>query len=148
MNPKQIRAPLPADRPLFIDTAPSGDGRTATMTVKGELDAVSAPVLRDAVRSVVAGSTANTVQLNLASVTFLDSAGIHCLLICRQLATDTGRHLALLDPSPQVVSVLDITGLLDTFGLPHDLAADFEYRRWRPEGRVPAAGPSSTAERA
>jgi STAS domain-containing protein len=66
---------------------------------------------------LLSGPTPGLVELNLADLDFVDSAGIRCLLNCRSAVETAGSRLVLVEPSPQVVRVLDITGLFDVFGL-------------------------------
>jgi anti-anti-sigma factor len=55
--------------------------------------------------------------LELHAVTFLDSAGIRALLMCHSDAEKAGCQLGLTRTPPRVYEVLNITGLLDHFGL-------------------------------
>jgi len=115
---------------LSIDVVVAYDRSAATLTVDGELDGISAPALQEAVDVNLTKAAPKVVELQMAAVTFLDSSGIRCLLTCRRLAIAADSHLVLLSPSPQVFSVLEITGLLDTFELSRDLVETRGYR-WR-----------------
>jgi anti-anti-sigma factor len=106
----------PAQGPR-INTVTAFDGRCVRVDVGGELDGVTAEVLNRAVAGVLSTAAPELIELGLAAVTFLDSAGIRCLLTCRAAAENAGSRLVLLDPVPQVARVLEITGLLDLFGL-------------------------------
>lgn len=48
---------------------------------------------------------------------FLDSAGIHALVLCHADAAQLGCRLTVVDPHPVALQVLTITGLLSQFGL-------------------------------
>ena len=102
---------------LHFNTVTAFDGRCVRVDVGGELDEVTAEVLNRAVAGVLSTAAPELIELDLAAVTFLDSAGIRCLLTCRAAAEDADSRLVLLNPLPQAARVLEITGLLDLFGL-------------------------------
>ena len=102
---------------LHIDTVMSPDGRHAGVNVGGELDGTTADALTNAVAQVLHPSAPELVELHVAAVTFLDCAGIRCLLTCLTAAQGADSRLILVDPSRQVTRILNITGLLDLFGL-------------------------------
>jgi anti-sigma B factor antagonist len=107
----------PAAQWLHIDIVMSPDGRHARVNVGGELDGTTAHALTNAVAQVLHTSAPELVELHVAALTFLDCAGIRCLLTCRTLVQEADSRLILVDPSRQVTRVLDITGLLEWFGL-------------------------------
>lgn len=57
------------------------------------------------------------VIVDVSGLTFLDSSGISELLRVRQLVVDAGGSFTLDDPTDSVRRVLEMTGLLQTFGL-------------------------------
>jgi anti-sigma B factor antagonist len=102
---------------LPIDIALTCDHRLASLSVAGELDDSTVDELLGAVAHLLSGPAPDVVELNLTDLDFVDSAGIRCLINCRSAVQSAGSRLVLVEPSPQVVRVLDITGLLDLFGL-------------------------------
>ena len=111
----------------------SADDTTTPMTVQctstelprvlvaGEVDAISAGALREAVREVVRTERPRRIEMDLGDVTFLDSAGIRSLVYCHGDARQAGCEFVLADMSRVVHRVLDISGLLEFFGVPeHD----------------------------
>ena len=54
---------------------------------------------------------AEPIVVDLSACDFIDSSGIRALLIGRQAAEDNGGSLALAAPKPQVVRILDVTGV-------------------------------------
>jgi hypothetical protein len=70
------------------------------------------------VADILRGPAPATLQIDASGIGFLDSSGIRCLLICRADAHAAGTRLVLIDPAPLVAQVLEITGLLEVFGLP------------------------------
>jgi anti-anti-sigma factor len=87
------------------------------MSVSGELDALSADLLRTAVADVLRRHRPERIDMDLHGVTFLDSAGIRALLLCQSDAQRAGSRVTLSRARPGVHRVLEITGLLDHFGL-------------------------------
>jgi anti-sigma B factor antagonist len=83
--------------------------------ISGEMDAdncaeVGATLLE-------AGPTAATMLLDTSQLGFLDSSGISELLRIHDAMESAGGTLRLIDPTDNVRRVLEITGLLETFGL-------------------------------
>jgi len=88
------------------------------ITATGELDASTSAHLEEVVRGCLRERDARGIEVDLAGVTFLDSAGIQGLLTCRRHAHEAGCRLRLSNPAPLVRRVVEITGLLEIFGLP------------------------------
>jgi len=117
---------------LHIDVAAAADGATVQLAVAGELDRMSCPQLEDAVGHVLEESVPAVLQIDASRVTFLDSNGVRCLLICRGRSEEAGCRLVVTDPPPAVRHVLEITGLLDVFGVPRVASDGGGHRRSRP----------------
>ena len=123
----------PAAQPMLriethFDTTPR------RLAVFGELDAATADDLREAVAEVLRAEvlradvlradvlraevlqadslTSSVVDLDLAGLSFADSAGVRCLLVCRENAARAGCRLRLVDPCPAVRRVLEMTGVI------------------------------------
>jgi anti-anti-sigma factor len=90
-----------------IDTA----GETV-VRVAGELDAATTVRLRRVLADLVRQPVTRIV-VDLADVTFMDSAGLGALLANRVAAERVGIELCVVSPAPQVARVLDITGTTD-----------------------------------
>jgi anti-anti-sigma factor len=101
-----------------------GSADRQRVSLFGEVDAVNTGRLHREVAEVLADRRPSAVEIDLRGVTFLDSAGIRALLICRQEAARQGCALTLADPQPAVHQVLRITGLLQHFGLAEATPAD------------------------
>lgn len=85
-------------------------GRTAVVTAVGEIDLTNADGLRDALLSALEAGAAGLVA-DLATVTFLDSAGLTALVRAfrRARASEVGFRLAAA--TPPVLRVLNLAGL-------------------------------------
>jgi stage II sporulation protein AA (anti-sigma F factor antagonist) len=61
------------------------------------------------------------VVLDLRTVTFVDSTGIHLLLAHKQRLEDSGGHLRILANTAPVIRLLDLAGLTEAFDLDETL---------------------------
>ncbi len=84
------------------------------IVVSGEIDADNCGELGRALPTEPLGSP---VLLNLAGLSFIDSSGISELLRVRDTVVGAGQEFRIEDPSPAVLRVLEITGLIEIFGL-------------------------------
>lgn len=86
---------------------------TCTVWVAGEVDSLTAPLMRDCLLDLLARPQLCTdVMVDLSQVTFLGSAGLTALVLAHQGAGSAGRALRVRSGSARVVDqVLDITGL-------------------------------------
>jgi anti-anti-sigma factor len=86
----------------------------ATVAFEGEIDLsvreAAAAALCDAVRS-----GAHRVVVDLGSVTYMDSTGLHCLLVARREAGERSVVFVVGAMSATVRRVLDIAGLTGSF---------------------------------
>ncbi|MEV0153825.1 STAS domain-containing protein [Micromonospora sp. NPDC050686] len=87
------------------------DGDRRIVVLSGEIDMNGAPRLQDLLHAAV--DDADVVEVDAAAVTFIDSSVISALITARNTAVTTGRHLSLVNPSPQVHRILDVTGVLN-----------------------------------
>ena len=81
----------------------------ARITVTGEVDSSSAPVLREHLDTLLE-SPLTELTIDLAGVTFLDSAGL-CVLAAVHRRVGTDVTLRVLASSRAVIRPLQITGL-------------------------------------
>ena len=83
------------------------------MTVEGDLDLLSAPRLKETLTSVL-GDGSGQLVLEFSGVTFMDSTALSVLIgVHRRL--DTGEQIAIADVRPEVLRVLELSGLAATF---------------------------------
>jgi anti-sigma B factor antagonist len=90
--------------PIF-DISTSNNGTMDIVTVRGEIDLVTAPLLRDALEGL-----GSRVTVDLRQVTFIDSTGL-AVLIAKK-ATDAGEFRIVAD-GPAVLRLFELTGLVD-----------------------------------
>jgi len=80
--------------------------------VEGRLDATQAGPLEKEVEAAIHGGRYH-IRLNLNRVVFLSSAGIRVLLKSHQMLRKLNGSFGVLDPSPAVRSVLELSGLMN-----------------------------------
>ena len=95
------------------------DGGTVVRVV-GELDLSTHDRLADELKTIASGGDA--IVVDLTACDFIDSSGIRALLIGRQAAEESEGTLALAAAKPQVVRILDVTGVANA--LPIHSSAD------------------------
>ena len=82
----------------------------------GEIDFGSASTFEVALRRAIEAN-AHGVMLDLRGVTFIDSTGLQVLASAATMAQASRRELTLLDASPQVQHVIEMSGLQDLLPL-------------------------------
>lgn len=90
----------------------------AVVTVSGEIDVYTSPVLQERLVEVLREGSPNIV-LDLSAVTFLDSTGLGVLITGLKRCRSADGDLVLVTAQPNVLKVLEITGLNDVFQI-HD----------------------------
>lgn len=83
---------------------------SVTLSLRGEIDLVSAPLLRQQLEDAVRSSPRRIV-LDLAALAFIDSSGIHALLEAQGLADFNAHALVLINVPPHVRRLFRLTGL-------------------------------------
>lgn len=85
----------------------------------GEIDIATAGLILPAVTDAVRDHRPRQVDIDLSAVVFMASSGITALLRSQAYAADSGCRLVVTNPAPMVHDLLQLTGLLQTFGIPH-----------------------------
>ena len=96
-------------RDLELDTQVRG--KTAEVVLSGELDMAAAFKLEPAIDHVVAENAVDEVVLDLAGVSFMDSAGLGSLLSTQERLSDLGINAELRRPSEAAQRVLAANGI-------------------------------------
>jgi anti-sigma B factor antagonist len=102
---------------LWITARPVTAQRLLRLVLAGELDSISAPDLHERLGAALAAGEPLTVELDLAAVTFLDAAGVRCLIGCLHDVERAGGTFSVVAPSEAVRQVLRISGLLEILGV-------------------------------
>jgi anti-anti-sigma factor len=90
---------------------PTPVGSHTVVGVAGELDAATAPALRDAVLGLL-NRGVDSLVLDLRGVTFVDSSGVGSLLRVHHRQTLLGGRVHFVVDQPSVLRVLDLMQLL------------------------------------
>jgi anti-sigma B factor antagonist len=105
-----------------MGSTPESEGRTmnnltittreqtgsTVITVSGEIDLASCPVLEQATRCTPADGA--QLRLDMSGVTFMDSCGLNLLLRLHRRLTDDGSRLVLTGVRDEPMRILNLTG--------------------------------------
>jgi anti-sigma B factor antagonist len=107
---------LPLDLgPTRIDVSTTTSS-SYLVTVHGDIDATTAPALRESLLEVLGRPGVAEVEVDLCGVTFLDSAGLSALATAHRAAQGADRVLRMrCGTARAVVRPLQITGLWSLF---------------------------------
>jgi anti-sigma B factor antagonist len=99
-----------------FDARTSADHNRAVVSLAGECDLS----VRDELTTLLleAVNSAETVTVDLAGVTFMDSSGLHALMTGHRAAQRTGRRLYATGAVGVVAALLDLTGLASVLSPP------------------------------
>jgi anti-sigma B factor antagonist len=89
---------------------------SSTLNIKGEMSIYRALELKQTLLDSV--TKFEDLEVNLADVTELDTAGIQILMLAKRQAQETHRHFRLTAHSPAVLEVFEILNLAAYFGDP------------------------------
>jgi anti-sigma B factor antagonist len=81
------------------------------VTLGGELDSATAPVLRDRLAEEMADLTGDLI-IDMAGLGFVDSSGIALFVALHNSLKSNGQRLVLVGPTTMARRVLTITGLV------------------------------------
>lgn len=90
---------------------------TTVLSVTGEVDLSTSEQLTEAVSAAVQASEVEVVEVDLAGVSFMDSAGLRVLVAGMKQADAQDVRLVASNPQPQVRKVFELTGLDEVLGL-------------------------------
>ncbi len=93
---------------LLIDVRHDKD--RVVLSMRGELDLASAPLLQAEIQSSEVEAAAVLV-LDLKELTFIDSTGLRVLLAAYEGSRERGQEFAVTQGSPQVQRLFSITGV-------------------------------------
>ncbi len=94
-------------------------GPQSEVVVRGEVDIATTPAFEAAVATALEAG-ADELSIDLGEVTFLGSSGLAGLLKAQRLMRESGGRLVLREPSVAVRDLLQMTRLLERFGLEDD----------------------------
>jgi anti-sigma B factor antagonist len=80
------------------------------VSLRGELDLATAPVLEDALAEAESASDSPPIVLDLRRLAFIDSSGLRVMLAAAKRAEEATRRFILIRGSDQVDRVFRVTG--------------------------------------
>ncbi|MPZ84437.1 MAG: anti-sigma factor antagonist [Actinophytocola sp.] len=93
-------------------------GAAVVVSVRGELDLATVPVLRERLESVGEVSSApSPLVIDLSSVTFIGSAGLALLVELHNQCTERGTPLAVVATGTVVPRAIQVTALDQVFAV-------------------------------
>lgn len=93
-------------------TSLARDAGTVTVALHGEVDVLTVDQVRLALGDAVA-QRPDSIVVDLAGLSFIDSTGLGALVFGFQRARDEGIAFRLARPSPNVRHILVLSGLLE-----------------------------------
>jgi anti-sigma B factor antagonist len=90
-------------------------GTVGVLGVAGEIDMASADEFRD--RLLACLERSDSLEVDMAGVTFIDSSGLAALVRLRTDAEIAGKDVALVRVSSSTARLLELTGLQGLFGI-------------------------------
>ncbi len=90
----------------------SKDTERALISVAGEVDVSNADELRAPLDTAL-DSSAASIEIDIAQVSYIDSTGIGVLVGAARRAAEQGREFALLHPQANVERVLTLLGVIE-----------------------------------
>src|SRR2546423_15021462 len=93
-----------------LDTiGPVGD--CAVLQVSGEVDAYTAPMLREQIRELAAKGAVHLIA-DLGQVAFLDSTGLGTLVVGLKRLREAGGSLILVITAPRILGLFHLSALI------------------------------------
>lgn len=99
-----------------FDLAESMAGDIPVVTVAGEVDLATSPLLRERLDAHLEAGRSSLI-LDLSGTTFLDSTGLGVLVNVLKRCRQAGGELHLVVVEPRILKLFAITGLQDTFSI-------------------------------
>ena len=98
-----------------VNVVPAGE--TCTLMLSGEADLAFADDIVQLGTLALTDAGTQSIVIDLAAVTFLDSTVLGALVRLRIEATEAGKTLTLGNPPPRVQRILSISGLANVFDI-------------------------------
>ena len=108
---KKAEWPHPAYRPPSEPLAVTTQDGRLVVEVGGELDCSTAPPLQERLMALIGARDVDAMVLDMAGVRFMDTSGLQTLVEVHRLLQSRGGGLVLRRPAPNVVKLLEITGM-------------------------------------
>lgn len=100
---------------LSLDTRQ--EGAVTVLTLRGDLDLATVSILRESALGELDRPECETLVLNVAKLTFLDSTGLGCWIDLRNHAQQRGKSLRFESVPVVVRRTVTLAGLAELFGM-------------------------------
>ncbi len=100
--------------PVDLDLQTSRQGDAGVLSLRGEIDVYTAPLLRQALVDLI-GEGATNVVVDMSQVDFLDSTGLGVLVEGLKRVKTRGGEFGLVVTQDKILKIFDITGLNKAF---------------------------------
>lgn len=107
---------------LVLQTARSRS--SVRLVLHSAIDTASRGVLHDAVIAVLTDDDVTVIVLDLADVTFIDSAGMSTVVACHRAVAVSGRSMRIEHVAPSVRRQFYTAGLLGLLGIANGQPAE------------------------
>lgn len=97
-------------QPTALTASVEADGASAIVRLRGEADVFTLPAIVDVLTRAIAGSEGSVV-VDLADVSFIDTATVRALGRAWRFLDDRGRALTVRSPSRVTLRLLGLFGL-------------------------------------
>src|SRR5699024_6617444 len=103
---------LKGEEEMDLELEVMGDGDHSKVIVSGEIDAYTAPKLKDTLLPLT-NKEGQTVEVNLEHVNYMDSTGLGVFISALKSTKENNVHMKLVDLQERVFRLFNITGLIE-----------------------------------
>ena len=128
--------------PIQLALTTRRDAHETVLSVVGELDILTAPRLASTLDDIIRRQHGDLV-IDLTDTGFIDSIGLHALLMVERRLSERSRHLTVICAGGPVRSAIEMARLAEGLGVVSSFA-EYEVRRGsRHAPKAPADRPKS-----
>jgi anti-sigma B factor antagonist len=111
---------------MELDIRTKHDADVCTVTLDGEIDVYTAPVLKEELVSILQGGCTHVI-LDLEKVGFIDSSGLGVLVSALRRAREKDGTVRIVCTRESILKIFRITGLDKVFPIFSDVAQAAEF---------------------
>lgn len=97
---------------------PTPEHAASTFTLGGEFTIFTAAEIKTRLLDAIRQGSAAEIEVDLADVTEIDTAGLQLMILAKREAAVAGRTIRFANHSAAVLDLIDLTGLAGFFGDP------------------------------
>lgn len=98
-----------------MDIKQQKNGNIGSLILNGRFDFNSHRTFKESYSSFLSDAEVKTVEIDLASVSYIDSSALGMLLMLRERSDGMGKKVVLRNPNEIVVQILDIANFNKLF---------------------------------